>query len=78
MKFIINILTITLLFASTSNSQISKNTTYHPFSNAFVFTAEFGGTLAYTDFANPELDFTGRILTEYFFYRKPFTRLVSG
>ena len=47
-----------------------NNNTFHPFSNAFVFSAEFGGTLPISDFKFADLNYTGRGLIEYFFHSK--------
>lgn len=40
---------------------------FHPLSNAFAITLEFGGTLPKTDYKINELDIYGRILAEYYF-----------
>ena len=47
-----------------------NNNTFHPFSNAFVFSPEFGGTLPISDFKFADLNYTGRGLIEYFFHSK--------
>ena len=51
-------------------SQQTTNNKFHPFSGAVVFSAELGGTFPFTDYTNPELDFFGRGLVEYYFSSK--------
>ena len=70
MKSILSVLLFTCCLASQLNSQQTSGNTFHPFSNAVVFSAELGGTYPYTDYSNPELDFFGRGLVEYFFPSK--------
>jgi hypothetical protein len=52
------------------NSQQTPGNSFHPFSDAVVFSAELGSTFPFTDYSNPELDFFGRGLVEYYFPSK--------
>lgn len=46
---------------------------FHPLSNAFGITLETGGTVSKTDYREGELDFSSRLLIEYFFSSKTFS-----
>jgi hypothetical protein len=52
--------------------QSLSTSTYHPLSNAFGISLEFGGTVPKTDYKSDELDATGRLLLEYFFSSRSF------
>jgi len=55
---------------------------FHPLSNAFGISLEAGGAIPRTDYLNDELDFTGRLMVEYFFTSRSFQafgiRLIGG
>jgi hypothetical protein len=70
MRYVFLIITIICLSLPKIYTQEKTFNTFHPFSNAVVFSAEFGGTYPFTDYSNPELDFFGRGLVEYFFPSK--------
>jgi hypothetical protein len=82
MKSILSVIVFTCCLTSQLNSQQTSNNIIHPFSGAVVFSAELGGTYPYTDYSNPELDFFGRGLVEYYFPSKSINaigiRLLSG
>jgi hypothetical protein len=69
-KSILSVIVITCCLTSHLNSQQKSNNSSHPFSGAVVFSAELGGTFPFTDYSNPELDFFGRGLVEYYFPSK--------
>jgi hypothetical protein len=67
MRYAVIIIGLTFFFFTKNFPQEKKTTSFHPFSNAIAFTGEIGGSLAYTDFTIPELDFFGRGSVEYYF-----------
>jgi hypothetical protein len=70
MKSILSVIVFTCCLTSHLNSQQTPGNSFHPFSGAVVFSAEFGGTYPYTDYSTSELDFFGRGLVEYYFPSK--------
>ena len=70
MRYVFLIITIICLLLPQIYAQEKAVNTYHPFSGAVVFSAELGGTFPFTDYSNPELDFFGRGLVEYYFPSK--------
>jgi hypothetical protein len=62
--------------------QSLSSTSYHPLSNAFGISLEAGGTIPRTDYLNDELDYSGRLMVEYFFPSRAFhafgIRLIGG
>lgn len=62
--------------------QSLSTSTYHPLSNAFGISLEFGGTVPKTDYKSDELDVMGRLLFEYYFPSRSFQtfglRLISN
>lgn len=70
MKSCILVLFLIFLITTSSFPQQFNNNTFHPFSSAFVFSAEFGGTLPISDFKFADLNYAGRGLIEYYFQSK--------
>ena len=70
MRYLFLIITIICLSLPKIYSQEKTVNTFHPYSGAVVFSVELGGTYPYTDYSNPELDFFGRGLVEYYFPSK--------
>lgn len=61
------LLAIVCIFHTQNYSQDKSLNQFHPFSDAVVFTGEFGGTFPYTDYSFSDLDLSGRASVEYYF-----------
>lgn len=62
-----NLIIAVFIIAFINTGFAQYNLKYHPFSGTIGITAEFGGTLAKTDFNKNKIDFLGKANVEYFF-----------
>lgn len=82
MKYSLITFLISFLIIEINFAQLPSTKKFHPLSNALGISFEAGGTIPRTDYLNDELDYSGRLLVEYFFTSRSIQafgiRLIGG